>query len=87
MNNMGKEQPVNESFFDAVFKSKLADNKEFKPITNERAKEIMAECLNWHEEIYLPAEKELDVKLGRPLTYPEQMSLYLNLKFCIDGME
>lgn len=80
-------QPINTSFFDAAFKSKLSDNKEFKQITNERAKEIMTECLNWHEEIYLPAEKVTEQKLGRPLNFGEQMALYLHLKFVVDGME
>lgn len=74
-------KPVNESFFDAAFKAKLSDNKEFKPITDERAAEIFSECADWHEKVYLPAEKEAEQKLGRLLDYPEQMELFLHLKW------
>lgn len=76
-----KQTPINTDFFDAAFRSKLSDNKEFIPIPNERAKEIFNECVNWHEEIYFPAEKEEEKKLGRPLEYIEQISLYMALKY------
>lgn len=75
------KQPVDHTFFDAAFKTNLGNNKKYIPISNEKAKEILFECLNWHEEVYLPAEKEMEEKLGRSLNYAEQISLYADLKY------
>lgn len=74
-------EPVNEAFFNAAFEGRLADNKKFIPVSNERSLELMEEALTFHEEVYLPAEAEMEKQLGRGLNWGEMMMLNLTLRF------